>query len=204
MPKQAFLRKAALLLFVGLLVQIFSISAQEELSFVDEPMVIVDPLRAAELAMTFDEDPPPFTPAAGPSTWAVVRMVLVLALAALAIYGVVFFIKRISRPSAAIDPFLKTLASVHLGSNRYVHIVSVGSKAWLLGSSDGGVNLISEVEDADVVNAMLLEDSRKTAESPAGRIPDFLTILRRLGTPAGGSVAGADELRKRRERLKGM
>jgi flagellar protein FliO/FliZ len=132
-------------------------------------------------------------------------MLLVLALAAAAIYGAVYFIKRSSRPTANNDPFLKILASTHLGSNRYVHIVSVGSKAWLLGASEGGVNLISEVEDADTVNALLLEDSRKIAETSQGRIPDFLSILRRLGVKTENKDAfAADEIRKRRERLKEM
>jgi len=186
---------------VGLLAVKPFISAQEASSG-NEPAV-VDPIRAMELTMTFEDDTPGITQSAGPSIWDAVRMILVLALAALAIYGLVFFFKRISKPAAISDPFLKILASAHLGSNRYVFIVSVGSKAWLLGTSDGGVNLISEVEDTDTVNAMLLEESRKEAQTSA-RFPDFLSILRRLGTPTSNTSPGADEIRKRRERLKGL
>jgi flagellar protein FliO/FliZ len=129
-------------------------------------------------------------------------MVLILALAAAAVYGVVFFIKRSSKQAVEIDPFLKILAGVHLGSNCYVHIVAVGSKAWLLGSSDGGVNLIGEIDDKDVINAMLLESSRKSAETAAGRFPDFMSIMRKFGVSTETRTSAADDIRKRRERIK--
>jgi flagellar protein FliO/FliZ len=131
-------------------------------------------------------------------------MILVLALAAAAVYGVVFFIKRSAKQTPEGNPFLKILATAHLGSNRYAHIVAVGSHAWLLGSSDGGVNLIGEVDDKDVINAMLLEDSRKVSEAPSNRFPDFMSMLRRLGAHPEARSSGADDIRKRRERLKDL
>jgi len=139
----------------------------------------------------------------GASIWAIVRMILVLALAAAAIYGVVFLFKKSAKRTVPDDPFLKVLASAHVGSNRYVHIVSVGSKAWLLGASDGGVNLISEIEDKEIIDSMMLEDSKKTAETP-GKLQDFLSVIRRMGVPVKATQPGADELRKRRERLREM
>ena len=210
------------ILFFGVwfLLQIPFISAQENAvqgtveQEIQSPTETEDesPLRSAEQAILIGED----TAAAvqtgeSSSIWAAVRMILVLALAAGAVYGVVFFIKRSSKQTIENDPFLKILASVHLGSNRYAHIIAVGSKAWLLGASEGGVNLIGEVDDKDVINAMLLEDSRKAAQAPSNRFPDFLAMLRRTGggifasgAPAETRSSGADEIRKRRERLKGL
>ena len=185
-----------LLLGVGLLVQIPIISAQEDASGA------VDPLRAAELAFTLEESAVNTGTAPGPSLWSVVRMILTLALVAAAIYGVVLLIRRSAKKTVSNDPFLKVLANAHLGSNRYAHIVSVGSKAWLLGSSDGGVSLIGEIEDKDILNAMLLEDSKKITSAPSGKFPDFLSILRNLGTQAETRIPTADDIRKRRERLK--
>jgi flagellar protein FliO/FliZ len=193
---------------VGLFVQIpiFSQESANEAvqNSVQEGTVTADdPFRAAEREMTFEDAAPLPVQNSGASIWIVIRMILVLALAAAAIYGIVFLIKRSSRQTAVNDPFLKILASSHLGFNRYVHIASVGSKAWLLGASDGGVNLISEIDDKDVINSMLLEDSRKSAGTQ-GRFPDFLTLLNKLGAPAQSRSSGVDEIRKRRERLKGM
>jgi hypothetical protein len=63
--------------------------------------------------------------------------------------------------------------------------------------------LISEIEEKEIIDAMLLEDSKKITETQ-NRFPDFLSVLRRLGTPAQTNSSGADEIRKRRERLKEM
>jgi flagellar protein FliO/FliZ len=197
----------ALLFFAaGLFVQIPYISAQEVLSQ-DEGAPERDPY-AWERSITFAEDgggtAASGETAAGPSIWTFIRMVLVLALAAAAVYGVVFFIKRSSKKKGADDPFLKVLANAHLGSNRYAHIVSVGDKAWLLGSSDGGVSLIGEIQDKDLLNAMLIEDSKRADEKTPVLFPDFLSVLRRLGVRQEAVIPGADEIRKRRERLKGL
>ena len=194
----------------GLFIHIQSISAQdvssaEAVSAEQETQTpSEDRIRIAEQSMSLDQGETASSPVSGPSVWAAVRMLLVLALAAAAIYGIVFFLKRSAKPAAASDPFLKVLANSHLGSNRYAHIVSVGSRAWLLGSCDGGVNLIGEIEDQDVLNAMLLEDSRKTGEIMVKRFPDFVSLLRRLGAPAESRIPLADDIRRRRERLKGL
>ncbi|MCL2231251.1 MAG: flagellar biosynthetic protein FliO [Treponema sp.] len=193
---------SALLLAAGLLVQIPIVSAQE--SAVEEEQT-AEADQPAGREIVFGESETTAMTGSRSSIWAIVQMVIVLALAAAAIYGAVFFIKRASKPAANKDPFLKCLASNHLGSNRYVHIISVGTKAWLVGACDGGINLISEVEDTDTINAMLLEDSRKTADSIQGKFPEFISMLRRLGSTASPNTpAGADEIRKRRERLKGL
>jgi len=128
-------------------------------------------------------------------------MLLVLALVAAAIYGVVFLFRKVSKRTPSTDPFLKVLANTQLSVNRYAHIISVGSKAWLVGSSEGGVNLISEIEDKEIIDALLLEDSRKS-EQTAGRFPDFSMILNRFGIRNQTQTPGADEIRKRRERLR--
>jgi len=132
---------------------------------------------------------------------------LTLVVVAAAIYGVVFLIKRISRGNTSKDPFLKILASTPLGTNRSVHIISVGSQAWLVGAAEHGVNLIGEIQDKDILNAMLLEDSRRSADGggKAGRLPDFRSLLHKLGAPAASDAPpGPDNIRKRSERLKGL
>ena len=201
--------KFALLLTAWLLVQVpvFSQEApvgEQSVQGEQAAEAESDPLRAAEQALTFGDASSPGTAfGAGPSIWSVIRMILVLALAAAAIYGAVFFIKKSTKQTALSDPFLKVLASSHLGSNRYVHVVHVGSKAYLVGSSDGGVNLISEVDDKETIDAMLLDDSRRAEQVP-GKFPDFISMLRSLGIRAKTKTPDADDIRRRRERLKGL
>jgi flagellar protein FliO/FliZ len=149
--------------------------------------------------------PPPVS-----SGFVVFRTVLTLALAAAAVYGVVFFIRRSFRPRERRNSYLKVLTSAHLGSNRFVHVVNLGNQAWLVGSGEGGVSCIAEVEDRETLDALLLEDSQRQAES-GKRIPDFRTLFHRFGGGGGpeddvsrGSGYSADSVRKNRERLRGL
>ena len=159
---------------------------------------------------------PAVAPAAGggSSILVVLRMVLVLALAALAIYGVVFFIKRLARPQELKDPHLKVLARVSLGADSFAAVVSVGARAWLVGGGSGAVNLISEIDDPESLETMLLDDARKNADTGTRRFPDFRSLISRMGGASreGGMHSGGknadsgqlDNLRKQRERLKGL
>ena len=198
-------------LFITLVVCIFSLAsinifAQEGPSAaLAEEAQEVDLITAAERALPLGEDGTGIAQPPGASIWSMIRVLLTLAVVAAAIYGIVFFIKRLSRGSTAQDPFLKTLASTPLGMGRSVHIISVGSRAWLVGAAENGVNLISEIDDKDVLNEMLLENSRKSAESPAGRFPDFRALLGRLGMKVESpSSPSPENIRKRSERLKGL
>jgi flagellar protein FliO/FliZ len=209
---------AAVLMAAGLFLNIAELSAQADSAGADSPggvsreggdlpvPPLPDPFEDAGRSFFFDEpdDGTGNVPAAPVSSISLIlRTLLVLALVAAAVYGLVFFIKRASRRKDPKDPFLKVLASAHLGFNRYAHVVSVGSRAWLVGAAEGGVNLIAEIDDRDILNAMLLDDSRKSAEGE-GPFSDFKALIRRLGIPADNSAPGADSVRRRRERLKGL
>ena len=189
--------RAFILLIAGLLLSNNLVFSQE----VD--IGEADAISVVEQGIILGEAPPAVS-APGPSIGAVLRVILTLILASAAIYGVVFLVKRKSKRSETIDPFLKVLASTHLGLNRYVHVVSVGSKAWLVGASDGGVNLICEIEDKDMLDAMFIEQASKEARAPAGNFPDFKSILGKLGMPVDNGVSGTENIRQRRERLKGL
>jgi flagellar protein FliO/FliZ len=147
----------------------------------------------------------------GITFWTVFRLVLVLGLSVAAIYGITYWLKKLARPAELRDPYLRVLASTHLGSNRYVHIVAVGTKAWLVGSSDGSVQPIAEITDQETLDAMFLDESKKLSEN--GRTAnDFKSILRRFvpqanaepQSPQSTIDINAERLRKQRERLRGL
>jgi flagellar protein FliO/FliZ len=134
-------------------------------------------------------------------------MVLVLALAALAIYGVVFFVKRLARPPEARDPHLKVLASAPLGSGTFAAVVSVGSRAWLVGGGDSGVTLIAEIDEQEALESMLIDNARKEALNRRPGLFDFRSLLRKMGRDreaAPGADSPTEAIRKQRNRLKGL
>ncbi|MDR2374938.1 MAG: flagellar biosynthetic protein FliO [Treponema sp.] len=153
------------------------------------------------------------------SGFAIFRAVLLLILAAGAIYGVVYAVKKLSRPRDARSPHLRVLASTQLGPNRFVHVVALGTRGWLIGSGEGGISHIADIEEQEALDALFLEESRNAAFGPSGRPGDFRSLLRRLGIgspgpeaagPAGGTT-GLDDgetlagnIRRRRDRLRGL
>jgi flagellar protein FliO/FliZ len=130
-------------------------------------------------------------------------MILVLALVAVFVYLAVFFLRRLSRPQAEQNPHLKIVASAHLGSGRYVHVVTLGTGAWLVGSGEGGVSRIADITDREAVDALTLASSQKSAEE-RGLVPAFQALLSRL---SGGGLSRTEQdrlenMRRRRERFK--
>jgi flagellar protein FliO/FliZ len=199
----------------------FSISIPSFAQTPPDQAQVSDPLPSSpgidESTIILGEGPDSPLPNEASSIFVVLRMVLVLALAALAIYGVVFFIKRAGRPRENPDPHLKVLARVPLAGDSFAAVISLGAKAWLVGGGSGGVNLISEVEDAESLETMLLEDAGKTAGTR--RYFDFRSLLHfgRNGkkAPTSGnsfiengshleSGSHIESLREQHERLKGL
>lgn len=101
------------------------------------------------------------------------RMMLVLGLVIAAIYGIYVLLKRSVRPKAADDSYLRVLAATNLAAGRSLHVVSLGDKAWLVGSTDTSVGLISEIQDKELIDALAL----RAAEAPQTPRKDFASML---------------------------
>jgi flagellar protein FliO/FliZ len=101
------------------------------------------------------------------------RMMLVLGLVIAAIYGMYALLKRSARPKSADDSYLRVLAATTLAAGRSLHVVSLGDKAWLIGSTDTSVGLISEIQDKELIDALAL----RAAEAPQTPRKDFASML---------------------------
>jgi flagellar protein FliO/FliZ len=66
------------------------------------------------------------------------------------------------------------------------------------------VTPIAEITDQEAVDAMLLDDSRKKAESNAAKLLDFSSLMRRFGGGRNKGGPSPENIRRRRERLKGL
>jgi len=106
------------------------------------------------------------------------RMVVVLALVVAAIYGVYRLMRRVSRPKQADDASVKLLASRSLGPGKAVHVLGLGSKAYLIGAADSSVSLIAELDDKEFVDALFLKAAQNPPQGGAGR--DFGDLLSNL------------------------
>jgi flagellar protein FliO/FliZ len=155
--------------------------------------------------------------AAGPNTTAYfIRMILVLALVLGLIYVVFRIMKRLAKPKIVADSSVRLLAQASLGPGRAVHLIGVGDKAWLVGSSENSVSLIAEIEDRELIDELAL----KAATAPLRAKADFASVLNSVlgkqrrparkgraaaaGDAVGDAVGdnGPDFLARQRERLR--
>ena len=133
------------------------------------------------------------------------RMLLTLALVIGAIWLVFRLIRRAGKPKASQDDFVRVLASTALGAGKWMYVVSLGTKAFLVGATDSSINLIHEVEDTELIDEMKL----RSATEPATGNRDFSTLLQGFLKPVSKHRAksengfpGTDYLSRQRDRLK--
>jgi flagellar protein FliO/FliZ len=153
------------------------------------------------------------------SIWILVRIVVVLALVCAGIYGVVYLLKKSSGGNAGNDPYLKNVASLYFSPNKSVQVITLGERAYMVGVTDQAINLLGEVTDRELVDAMNLNTDKKNPIPPGtfqNLMANFFPGAKRspgagagAGTDTnagtsrnGASFGGADFIRSQRERLK--
>lgn len=137
----------------------------------------------------------------GVSTWDFVRMILVLAAVLGVIYLLFWLLRRGAGKKIQENGLIHILGSRGLSGSRSLHLVEVGSSVYLVGSSDGGVELIAEITDKESLDSLRLKAAE---QSPGGR-RTFAQALGEIFRPAGKPFSigeGLGFLRGQRERLK--
>ncbi|HET6452106.1 MAG TPA: flagellar biosynthetic protein FliO [Spirochaetia bacterium] len=134
------------------------------------------------------------------STWDFVRMVLVLACVIGVIYLLFWLLRRGAGRRVQENDLIKVLGSKGLNGSRTLHLIEVGSSIFLVGASDGGVQLISELTDKETLDAVRLKAAEET---PSRRT--FQQTLSEIFRPAKGTFSIGDSLgflKGQHERLK--
>jgi flagellar biosynthetic protein FliO len=137
----------------------------------------------------------------GVSTWDFVRMILVLACVIGVIYVLFWLMRRGTGRKIQENDLIRVLGSRGLSGSRSLHLVEVGSSIYLVGSSDGGVELIAEITEKESLDAVRLKAAE---QAPAGR-RTFQQALSEIFRPAKGPFSigdGIGFLKGQRERLK--
>ncbi len=125
--------------------------------------------------------------------WDLVRMVVVLLLVVAAVYGVITLLRRrIESPASDEESPIRVLASRTLSTNQELHAVMIGRQVMILGGGDGGLHLITRVEDQETIDELILAHSSGSTGGSRGRT--FGSVLAQwLGNAA---VPGAADSRK--------
>ncbi len=141
----------------------------------------------------------PATP--GVSLWDFVRMFIILAAVVGAIYLLFWDLRRSAGKRVTENDLIRVLGSKNLAGNRALHLVEVGSSVFLVGASEGGVELISQITDKESLDSVRL---KATEEAPGGR-RNFQQLLSEIFRPAARPVSlgdGVGFLRGQRDKLR--
>ncbi|PIE04675.1 MAG: hypothetical protein CSA76_03030 [Spirochaetales bacterium] len=138
------------------------------------------------------------------------RMILVLGFVIALIYGFVWLLRRFSGQKGEMEDVINLVSTRPLKGDAALHLVELGSKMFLVGSSSTGVNLLSEITDEDTINQIKLSLSQAAVPAAGG----FGRMLRErfgktVNTAPSPSAAAEEEqednlsgfLRSQRERL---
>ncbi len=151
--------------------------------------------------------------------WDLLRMVLVLMMVVVAVYGVVAFLRRRVPGNDAVDDQspIKILATQPLGAGKDLHAVMIGRQVLVIGSGDGAIQVLTTVEDKETIDELILAHSRKAPppKTFGGMLSRWASHAAvpgsgaegAAGSPSGGSStasAARTFLSGQRERLRQM
>lgn len=144
------------------------------------------------------------------TAWVFIRMILVLALIIVCIYFVMNFMKKNISPTIGNDPFLRRVSSISVGTGKSVQIVTLLEHAYMIGVSDDSVNLISEISDKELIEAMNLYADKNTKENKPKNFSDVLAIFmpqkktnKSTGIYSETESTVTDFLKKQRNKING-
>lgn len=111
------------------------------------------------------------------TTGFIVKTIVVLILIVAAIYGIMLFFKKKNINNKSEDDFLRKVSSLNLSPGKSIEIVSLIDHAYILGVTDSNINLIAEVEDKELIQAMNLNFDKKQNVKKPMNFSDVLDIF---------------------------
>jgi flagellar biosynthetic protein FliO len=96
------------------------------------------------------------------ASWLIVKTIFVLALF---IGGFYYFYKFVTQKSGfnlSGQEAIRILSTVGLGTNKFIQIIDVAGKIFLLGVTDNNINLLTEINDKEDIDRIRLLSSRST------------------------------------------
>lgn len=114
----------------------------------------------------------------GSTIWVFFRMVFVLIVVVICIYFVMNFMKKkMGGGITEDDMFLRKVAAISIAPGKSVQIVTLLEHAYLLGVTENSIDLLGEITDKELVDAMNLNADRNENNARARNFSDVLSIF---------------------------
>ncbi len=95
------------------------------------------------------------------------RMIFVLAFVIGLLYLVFYLLKKTSKVENVNNPFMRVVSKINISAGKSVQIVTVLNHGYLIGVSESGINLISEIDDEELIKSMnVYADSNEQVSRP--------------------------------------
>ena len=202
-------KKSFVLFLCIVFLSVFSVSAQNNLP--DEKNQLIENTEKSfdESSVLLEEDGQ-FSgqPKSSSTFFLLLRMVLFLAVVVACIFFVFRFMKKTMAVPDNDDMFMRIVSTLNLSPSKSVQIVTLTDKyAFLIGVSDDSVNLISQIDDQELIQAMnLYSDKQKKTKKPKN-FADILDIFMPNGprdaenVMSGSKTKITDMLEKQRNKF---
>jgi len=105
--------------------------------------------------------------------WMIFKTIIVLGLFAGGFYMFFKFVSQKAGLHVSGHEAIQILSTVSLGTNKFVQIVDVAGKVFLLGVSDSSINLLTEIKDREDIDRIRLLSSRSTPVQ-GSTFPEFV------------------------------
>ena len=196
-----------------LICSVFSVFAQQNSNLQNEENQIIE-----QTSNSFDESSiilgePQQNQAQSRSSstfFLLLRMVLFLAVVVACIFVVFKFMKKTMAIPDNDDIFMRIVSSVNISPSKSVQIVTLTDKyAFLIGVSDDSVNLISQIDDPELIQAMNLYSDKQKKKNKPKKFADILDIFMPNGPRDNENVMSGtkskitDLLEKQRNKFNG-
>ena len=110
--------------------------------------------------------------------WAFIRMILVLAVVIVIIYFVMNYMKKsVNGEPDTDDVYLRKVAQVTLAPGKTVQVITLLDKGYIVGVSDNNVNLISEIDDKELISAMNISSDKQRVTKKARNFAEVLEMF---------------------------
>ena len=107
----------------------------------------------------------------------IIKMIVVLALVIAALYGIMLFFKKKNNAVQSEDDFLRRVSSLNLSPGKSIEIVTLVDRGFILGVTDGSINLISEITDKEMISALNLNFDKKQNTKKPMNFSDVLEMF---------------------------
>ncbi len=105
--------------------------------------------------------------------WMIIKTILILGLFAGGFYMFFKFVSQKAGLHVSGHEAIQILSTVSVGTNKFVQIIDVAGKVFLLGVSDSSINLLTEITDREEIDRIRLLSSRSTPVQNA-TFPEFI------------------------------